>query len=545
MGRRKTHKNTITTWTTGIYIRLSKEDGNDVSYSVINQEKRLLKHIESLDEPFEIYKIYIDDGKSGTTSNRDGFQEMLQDIRDGLVNCVVVKDLSRLSRNYAESGLYLEQFFVERRVRFISLELPSLDSYQRPDEISSISTAFQNIVNDDFCRQTSIKIRGTFNRKRADGEFIGSFAPYGYMKDPDNRNKLIVDEEASKVVKDIFSWFINGESKFGIVNKLNELGILSPTGYKRSKGVNYTGQALGTSYLWGIPTINIILKNQTYLGYMVQGKHKIISYKIHKLVQVPEEQWFVVKDTHEPIISQDIFDKAKRLLERNIKTANFQKKVHLFTGFIKCADCTKSMHRQTAEKYVYFSCRTYKLQSKTACTKHSIREDELTRAVTDAINLQIALIENKKKLIEEVKEAPFTKSRIAGISMLIKQKKKEIDKINHIRDSIYVDWKSGDITRVDYTRLKSLQDDKVYQLNDNLEVLKEELRTIEAELNTENPVFRLFQSERKIEELDRSLLIEFVEDIYIEENKKINVHFKFKDQIEHILSLITEHEESL
>ena len=541
----KTQKKSIT-WTVAIYIRLSKEDGNDVSYSVINQEKRLRKHVEEMDEPLEIYNVYIDDGRTGTDSNRESFQQMLQDIRDGYVNCVVVKDLSRLSRNYAESGLYLEQFFVERNTRFISLELPTLDSYLRPDEVSSIATAFQNIVNDDFCRQTSIKIRGTFNRKRSDGEFIGAFAPYGYKKDPENKNKLIVDKEPAKVIKDIFTWFIDGESKRGITIKLNDLGILSPTAYKHSKGFNYQKNRNNSDlYLWSHNTVDAILKNQMYLGHMIQGKKRVKSYKVHKLIQVPEEEWFIVENTHEAIISQEMFDKAEDLLNRNVKTANFEKKTYLFSGFLKCADCRKAMHRHKSGKYVYYSCHTYKEQSKKACTKHGINDAELIQAVTDTINLQIALIEDKKKLIDGIKESPQTKNRVVQIDNLLRQKTKEIEKVNRIRDGLYMDWKNEDITRDDYMRLRALQDEKLTQLRDNLTALREELKTIETELNTESPVFELFQEQNRIEQIDRSLLIEFVEQIYIEENKKIKIHFKFKDQINHILSLVNEHEETI
>lgn len=542
---KKTLRNFII-WKVALYIRLSKEDGNEVSYSVLNQEKILRRFIEESDIDFELFDIYIDDGKTGTDSKRENFQRMLGDINDKKVDCVIVKDLSRLSRNYAESGLYLEQFFVEKDIRFISLELPALDSYLKPDEVSSIATAFQNIVNDDFCRQTSIKIRGTFNRKRTDGEFIGAFAPYGYLKDPLDRHRLVIDDKSAEVVKDIFDWFINGQSKTGIAIKLNDLGIMSPAIYKQSIGLNYQNPNVkNTNALWSMATINCILKNEVYLGHMVQGKQKVKSYKVHKQVSVPKEEWFIKTHTHEPIISQTTFDKADNLLKRDIKTANNQRKTYLFSGFLKCADCQKGMHRQTTGKYVYYSCKTYKTQSKLVCTKHSIREDELTQAVTDAINMQISLIENKKQLIEEIQNAPVTKNRVIKIEDSLNQKELEIDKINRIRDGLYMDWKTGDITRDDYARLRETQDTQLSTLRESLKSLKSELETIQNELNTDSPIFQMFKKEKRIDTIDRGLLIEFIEQIYIKENKKIEIKFKFADQMKHLISLLDENNNSL
>ena len=544
MARVKKTLNSII-WIVALYIRLSKEDGNDVSYSVINQEKILRGFIEDTNENFQIYDVYVDDGRTGTDTQREAFQRMLKDIEDKKVNCVIVKDLSRLSRNYAESGLYLEQYFVEKDIRFISTELPKLDSYLKPEEVSSIATAFQNIVNDDFCRQTSIKIRGTFNRKRMDGEFIGAFAPYAYEKNPEDKHKLIIDKEVSGIVKNIFEWFISGESKTGIAKKLNDLGVLSPTEYKRVKGMNYQNpNSLNKKNLWSMKSVDMILRNQVYLGHMVQGKQKVKSYKVHTQVNVPEDEWFIVENMHEPIIDGVIFDKAADLLKRDIKTANYQRKTYLFSGFLKCADCGKGMHRQVSGKYVYFSCKTYKMQSKKACTKHTIREDELIKAVTDGINFQIMLIEDKKKLIDEIKNAPVTQNRILEIETALKQKEIEIDKVNRIRDGLYLDWKSGDITHDDYMRLREMQDNRLAELRESLYVLKKELETIKNEINTESPIFSLFKEDKKIQEINRSLLIEFVDFIEIEENKKIKIHFKFADQIKHILSLLEKHEET-
>ena len=545
MGRRKSTAKKESKWFVALYIRLSKEDGHDVSLSVENQKQALLHYLENSEEDLKLIDIYIDDGRTGTDSDRFDFQRMLKDIEDKKVNCVIVKDLSRLSRNYAEAGLYLEQFFVENDVRFISLSLPALDSYLRPDEIGSLATAMQNIMNDDFCRQTSIKIRGIFNIKRDEGLFIGAFAPYGYLKDPENKYHLIVDENTADTVRDIFRWFLSGESKMGIAKKLNDLGILNPSEYKKSIGLNYRNpNDVHKATYWSMRTIDMILKNQMYIGDMVQGKGKIKSYKIHKHVPVPEEEWFIVPGTHEPIITSETFYKAQELLKRDTKVANNSHKLYLFSGLLRCADCGKAMHRATTGDYVYYSCRTYKERSKKACTKHTIREDRLEKAVLKAINTQLALVEDIEIMIKEIENAPSTKKVFERLNKAFEQKEKEIYKINLIRDGLYTDWKSGDITKDDYIRLRKSYDEQLEELKNSLVKLKEEINAFNGDLQLGTPYFQFFKKYQQVDKLERGLLLELIDTIYIYEGNQIEIKFKFADQQKHILALIKEYQKT-
>lgn len=545
MGRRKSTAKKESKWFVALYIRLSKEDGHDVSLSVENQKQALLHYLENSEEDLKLIDIYIDDGRTGTDSDRFDFQRMLKDIEDKKVNCVIVKDLSRLSRNYAEAGLYLEQFFVENDVRFISLSLPALDSYLRPDEIGSLATAMQNIMNDDFCRQTSIKIRGIFNIKRDEGLFIGAFAPYGYLKDPENKYHLIVDENTADTVRDIFKWFLSGESKMGIAKKLNDLGILNPSEYKKSIGLNYRNpNDVHKATYWSMRTIDMILKNQMYIGDMVQGKGKIKSYKIHKHVPVPEEEWFIVPGTHEPIITSETFYKAQELLKRDTKVANNSHKLYLFSGLLRCADCGKAMHRATTGDYVYYSCRTYKERSKKACTKHTIREDRLEKAVLKAINTQLALVEDIEIMIKEIENAPSTKKVFERLNKAFEQKEKEIYKINLIRDGLYTDWKSGDITKDDYIRLRKSYDEQLEELKNSLVKLKEEINAFNGDLQLGTPYFQFFKKYQQVDKLERGLLLELIDTIYIYEGNQIEIKFKFADQQKHILALIKEYQKT-
>ena len=254
-------------WRLGKYIRLSKEDllrGRDESNSVINQ-RRLLEqyHQTHLDEFYDGTEqdVYVDDGKTGTDTDREDFQRLLADVYSGRINCVIVKDLSRLSRNYTDAGNLIENLFVRLNVRFISLA-EGVDSYRNPDSVSNIIVPITNVMNDQYCYQTSKKIRQVFDMKRRNGEFIGSYAPYGYVKDPNDKHALLVDPEAAEVVKSIFALFLSGMNKRGITYYLNDHGTLCPTAYKQQQGLKYNAPNAQGNPMWSTITIDTILKNR-------------------------------------------------------------------------------------------------------------------------------------------------------------------------------------------------------------------------------------------------------------------------------------------
>ena len=312
-------------WRIGIYIRLSKEDARclDESESVTNQRAIIEEHIAGFHDGDEyiIVDEYVDDGISGTTDDeRDDFQRMLADIKRGRVNCVIVKDLARSFRNYSDQGYYLDDWFPRYNVRFISLFHQPLDSYKEPQNMRSIAVPIQGVLNENHCAETSDKVREVFDMKRRNGEHIGSFAAYGYLKDPINKNALVVDEEAAGVVRDIFQMFLDGMSKNAIVHYLNDHGVLCPAAYKRERlGMKYQNPSLapGKRPLWCAMTVGKILQNRMYCGDMVQGRYRMKSYKIHVQEVVPQDEWYIVENTHEAIIKRETFEKVQRLLMRD------------------------------------------------------------------------------------------------------------------------------------------------------------------------------------------------------------------------------------
>lgn len=517
-------------WKTAVYIRLSKEDGNDVSYSVLNQKAMILKHLESLNEAEEhiIADCYIDDGSTGTDDTRGDFQRMLRDIEMKKVNCVIVKDLSRPFRNYADQGYYLDYFFPLHDVRFICLQLPFLDSCKHPETMQSIAVPMQGVVNDNHCRETSLKVRYVFNNKREEGQFIGAFPPFGYAKDPRDKNRFIVDKEAAAVVRDIYTWFVSeGMSKMGIAKRLTARGVLNPASYKRAKGMKYSNpHDHFDNTLWCAATITKILKNQVYLGHMVQGRQRVKNYKVHNRVTVPESEWFIKENTHEAIIDQEIYDKAQGLHQRDTRTSPLQKDLYLFSGFLRCNDCKKAMHRKKERRHVYYVCRTNTQQS--ACTRHSIREDHLTEAVLQTIQAQIQLIPSLAELMEKVNAVPITRTSSQRLEENYKSRKREQEKITRLKDSLYENWQNGDITREDYQRLKAKYEEQYLQLQRTIKALQEEQAPGRA-LDNVNPCLQYVQKHGGIKELHRGILIELVENIFVHEDKSITIRFKYTD----------------
>ena len=530
-------------WKLGEYIRLSKEDINrgkdkDDSNSVTNQKALLDDYYQQHIDEFEsVQPPYVDDGYTGTDTNRDSFQKLLSDIYAKKVNCVIVKDLSRLSRNYTDAGSLIENLFVQMNVRFISLA-EGIDSYLNPDSISNLIVPITNVINDNFCYQTSKKIRQVFDMKRRNGEFIGGFAAYGYMKNPKDKNALIVDEEAAEIVKNIYEWFLDGMSKNAIVRNLNDRGILCPSEYKKSKGLNYQNPSGSERPLWCSKTVSDILKNRLYVGDMVQGRQRVKSYKIHTQEQVPENEWYIVENTHEPIIERPIFEKVQELLKRDTRTAPQKKKLYLFSGFLRCADCGKAMSRSQVKGTVYYFCRTYKDQSKTACTKHSIKHNRLEAAVLYAIQQQVYLAVHYANTLEYISTVPLQKSQSIRIEALIDAKEKERSKIMRYKQSIYQDWKDGEITHSDYRHMSEDYERQIAALGEVLKNLHAEREELQNGITAESPCLVVFKKFENIDKLTREVLVELVDHIKVHENGNISVKFKVADQLRRVMEYI-------
>jgi DNA invertase Pin-like site-specific DNA recombinase len=536
----KLNKKQSVRWKIALYVRLSKEESTDESLSIAHQKKILHDYLEGFDESFTVTDMYIDDGLTGTTDfTRPAFQRMIKDIESRKVNCVIVKDLSRAFRNYADQGRFLENYFPRRNVRFISLSLPALDSYKNPEAMNSILVPIQGVINDNHCRETSLKIRAVFDLKKKKGEFLGGFAPYGYIRNPDDHNKFIIDEDAAQIVKTIFDWFVKeGIHKSRIAKLLNKMGVPNPTRYKESVGMKYKNPHSGINDgLWVAATITRILENAAYLGHMVQGRSKLISYKVHTQVAVPKEDWVIVKNMHPPIVSEELFGQAQKLLERNVRTSPGNKRLYPFSGLLYCADCKRLLGRRKSKNYVYYGCRTY--TDKAGCTSHTIRLDVLEQAVLAAIRRQIELIRSISEVIAGINEAGTRNLSAVLSEKNISAKDRDLGSLLRMKDSLYLDWKNGDITREDYLRMKQSFDEQTGKLKALISDMKDEYRKSENGITPEHPYLASFIKHKNIESLNRGILVELINAIYLHEGGELTIEFNFAGHHEQIVDFYT------
>ena len=529
-------------WRMAAYIRLSKEDlqkikkGLDCSNSVANQQGMLHDFYESHMEELESYTEYVDDGHTGTDTDREHFQDMMADIMSRKINCVVVKDLSRLARNYSDAGSLIDNLFVQLGVRFISLA-ENVDSYLNPDSVSNIIVPITNVMNDNYCYQTSKKIRQVFDYKRRNGQYIGSFAPFGYVKDPDDKHQLLVDPDAAEVVKLVYSLFLQGSSKRAVSLYLNEHGIPSPAAYRRIKGLPVSS-AVGDDPMWSARMIHEVLTNEIYTGDMVQGRHRVKSYKVHQIETVPEEEWVRVPNTHEAIIVRETFDKVQGLMKRDTRTSPQGRQVHLFSGFLRCADCGKAVTRSVSGRHVYYACSTYKNRSRTACTMHSIKHNRLEAAVLFAIQQQVHLAVSYAETVTRINTAPVKKCQSKRLDDLIAAKERELAKVTRYKQGLYQDWKDGEITREDYHNMKADYERQTITLTAVLKNLTAERAELANGVDNEHPALVAFMRYQNIDELTRDILVELVDYIKVYENGNISVRFKFADELRKIVEYI-------
>ena len=528
-------------WKIGLYIRLSKEDDNeDDSESIINQEKILRDFVDGYFEPgnYVIVDVFADDGLTGTDTARPDFKRLEGCIVRKEVNCMIIKSLARGFRNLADQQKFLEEFIPINGARFICTGTPFIDTYANPHSASGLEVPIRGMFNEQFAATTSEEIRKTFKMKRERGEFIGAFATYGYKKDPDDKNSLLIDEEAAEVVRSIYHWFVNeGYSKMGIAKRLNNMGEPNPEAYKKKKGLKYNNpNSSKNDGLWSASTVARILQNEIYTGVMVQGRHRIISYKVHKQIAVPEDEWFVVPNTHEAIIDRETFEKAQTLHKRDTRTAPGKQDVYILSGFVRCADCKKAMRRKTARNLAYYACRTF--TDKKTCSKHSIRQDKLEEAVLAALQVQIALVDELSEEIERINNAPVINRENKRLTLALKQAEKQLKQYHDASDSLYLDWKSGDITKEEYRRLKGKIAEQTAQLEQNISYLKEEMQVMADGIDTDAPYLTAFLKHKNIQTLNRGIVVELVNMVWVHENGEITVDFNFADEYQRILDYI-------
>ena len=537
------------TFKVAIYLRLSKEDDDlscssgakSESNSISNQRKLIYDFMKSHPE-LEPYDEYKDDGKSGSNFDRAEFQRMMKDIEAGKVNCVVVKDQSRFGRDYIDVGKYKEKIFPKLGVRFITIN----EGYDSLSATSSDDLAFtiNSFVYDFYIRDISTKIRTNLTAKKQNGEYAGAFVAYGYVKDSNDKSKLVVDQFAADVVRDIFRWKIEGLSPQNIAVRLNELGIPSPAEYKKLSGSNYkTSFQTSSKAVWSHVSVRRILKNEIYLGVMIQGKRTTPNYKTKTVVTKAESEWLRVEGTHEAIISVRDFELVQELLRDDTHCRAGDVTVPVYAGRIYCGDCGATAVRKTVsyagKRYVYYVCNANK-HDKTVCSRHSIREDILGQVIYQTVRHQIDLLLDVDKALRQFENLSWEKHKLKQLDASIEIQEEVVRKNNTLRLGIYEDLRAGLLDRSEYESLKKELAERIDEAPAALEKLNKEKREILDGVSKQQSWIEQFRQYENVTELTRPMVIHLIERINIFEDSNIEIVFRHRNQIEEILRFISE-----
>ena len=533
-------------WKAALYIRLSRED-EDMSKAESNSitsQREFLKEFLKQHPDIAPIDFYVDDGWSGTNFDRPDFQRMMTDIYEHRIDCVIVKDLSRLGRNAAETSNYIDNVFARLQVRFIAIHnyIDTVESRMNA-ATHCITVGIQNVINEGVAATTSVNVRGTLNVERQQGKFIGSFACYGYRKDPEDHHKLLIDEEAASVVRQIYAWFLNGKSIIGIAKELNEMGIPNPSAYKKLHGMKYhhpTGKM--NDGLWPDSSVRRVLRNEMYIGNMIQGKNTTISFKHKQCRSVPQEEWYVVENTHEAIIDEETFRKAQSLFNKNIRKSPLKNDVDLFSGFVRCADCHRSMSKKSNVHsygtYHYYRCTTARKMKKSACGNHTIRLDRLEEAVLVTIQKMADVAIEMSELVAQINNKPGRRTESANIHAALKTAQREKDRLQTMQMDLYPDWKSGIITQDEYMMLKANLAEKLESIENNIRNIQKTLDDFSNGIDDQNEFIATFKKYGRITKLTRPMLIELVDKILVHEENRIEVCFKYQDSYAEALAYI-------
>lgn len=521
------------------YLRLSREDGDKMESDSISNQRQMIEEYLQKHPEIEFVKEYVDDGFSGANYDRPSFKKMIEDVKRGKVNCIIVKDLSRLGRNYIETGRYLEKIFPVLGVRVLAL-LDNYDSFSKDDGSEEIIVPFKNLINDAYCRDMSTKIRSQFEVKRRKGQYIGSFACFGYKKDPADNNHLVIDPYAADIVRQIYRWKLDGFNSQRIAEQLNKMGVLPPAEYKRSKGMNYDcGFRGGDNPAWQVVTVNRVLTNEIYTGTMVQGMSQKISYRIKQSRPIPKEEWIRVEGTHEAIIPRSIFERVQELLEIDTRTAPEEDSVYLLSGLVLCGDCGQNMVRRTTRKkekvYYYFHCSTYK--NKLGCSSHLISVKKLEEVVLATIKHYIEMLIEAENILKQIDRIPEEQCGVKVVTRQIETLDTEIQRYRNMKVQAYTDMLDEFITKDEYQDITRKFTTRIEAAKKNKEGLLQKKQRMMANKIYLQPWMESFRKYQNVETLDRQMVLILIRRIVVYSKDKIHIQFQYEEEMQEMFAV--------
>ncbi len=515
-------------WKVAIYVRLSREDEKDENYkgqseSIENQIiflKQVVKNNNWL-----LVDIYKDDGYTGTNFNRPGFINMMRDIDKGLINLVITKDLSRFGRDYIETGEYIEKIFPRKNIRYIAVN-DNVDTFDTKNSSNDI-TPFKAVMNDMYAKDTSNKVRTALQTKAFNGECIKAFLPYGYKKDSNNKNKIIIDEKVSDNVKLIFDLYISGKSKSQIAKILNEKQIITPLKYKKETS-NYSNPNNNATYKWNATVINKILRDRIYVGDLIQLKSKKINYKISKTIKRPYKEYAIIKNNHKAIIDISIFNTVQEMLNKQTNEFNYSnRKKHLLTGLVFCKCGSKISYNLNHGRTSRCVCSSYKKYGNKFCHNIHLKEEDLINEVSKSLKNNIKRYLNINKLdFSSIINSNININK-NNINFLNEKK----DKIYKLINNLYEDKISGIISKdtfrvliQKYEKEKQVYEEKIKQISNESYIRQKEIQ--QKIKNFEESIKKIL----KFDDLNyenKNLVCKLIDKIIIDDNEII-INYNFK-----------------
>ncbi len=507
---------------TALYCRLSRDDENEGdSNSIVNQKAILGKYAS--EKGFPNPQFYVDDGYSGTNFNRPDFMRLMEDVNAGYVGTIIVKDMSRLGRDYLKVGLYTEITFPDAGVRFIAIN----DGVDSESNVDNDFTPFRNIINEWYAKDTSKKIRAVFKAKGMSGKHLCTIPPYGYKRDENDKEHWVVDEESAAVVKEIFRLCMKGYGPTQISRLLSEHGVESPTIYKKRKNLSIAVHETEFPELWSSSSVVNILENPAYLGHTVNFRTKKKSYKSKKTIDLPPEEWVTFENTHEAIIDEETFSTVQKIREARHRPSKLGE-ISMFSGLVYCADCGKRMYLcrcKGMKQKEYFNCSSYRKKKKRTCTSHQIKVEAVEKVVladlqrvfamaTDRGSEFLALIkqnadkESRKKLLASAQEKETTEQRVQTLDRIIR--------------NLYEDKVNGDLSDERFRKLSQEYEEEQEKLTARIRELQEVLAKAKEQSDNVTRFMRIVRKYTEITELTPEIVREFIEKVIVHEKRKVD-----------------------
>lgn len=514
------------------YYRLSKNDHAAHESDSISNQRKLIQNYAAAHRDLRLVGEAYDDGYTGTNYDRPGFRAVMEAIESGKADCVIVKDLSRLGREYIETGKYLEMIFPEKGVRFIAINDDVDSDHQSSGD--DILIPVKNLMNESQCRELSRKLRAQFRLQRAQGEFLGAFASYGYRKSPADRHKLVVDEYAAEIVRTIFSLKMRGCSQQSIADRLNETGVLPPSEYKKQCGLRYqSGFRSSGAPKWTAASVRRILTNPLYTGDLVQGKRGTPNYKVKKMRERRPEDWVVAKGTHEPIVDGLMFSVVQKTLQRDTRTPPAEETVQPLAGLLFCPDCGRGMCRRAVargrKKFYYYVCSTNKRGG--GCSSHTISQSRLEDAVLRAVQAQVQSAAELDALARQAADSDLLAARLKKLDLMAAQKAREMNGYEGFRMKLYEALAGGLIDRDEYQRMRKKYSQLIESAQNALDGLEAQRKELEEGPAPGRAWMEQLLRHQNITALSRETAVALIDRVLVFEDRQIRIEFNFRDEM--------------